>query len=311
MKLKQPLRPRHLKAAIPYVQISRFEHWFKNLLILPGVALVVRSQDPAWDWGAIMSEVGTALIPICLVSSGNYVINEIMDAPYDALHPHKCRRPVASGRACARWAWFLAFFYYGAGLAVAYGRFNADFFLCLLLFLLIGGIAYNIPPLRWKEIAFLDVTTESSNNPIRFLLGWHAFTIEPFPSWILLISYWAFGAFLMSAKRLSELRHLENPAIAALYRRSFRFYSEARLLFLTISSALVSLILLGIVLVQYRVSLFPIILLGILFVFWAILLIYKNGAFPREPEKIWKEPLFLIYVIFAGLLILRLTMRRF
>ena len=60
-------------------------------------------------------------------------------------------------------------------------------------FLLIG-IIYNVPPFRTKDIPYLDVLSESLNNPLRFILGWHMI-IDSFPPSSILISYWMGGAF--------------------------------------------------------------------------------------------------------------------
>ena len=35
------------------------------------------------------------------------------------------------------------------------------------------GCLYNIPPIRTKDHAYVDVLSESINNPIRFLVGWY------------------------------------------------------------------------------------------------------------------------------------------
>ncbi len=37
------------------------------------------------------------MIAVCLIASSNYVINEVLDAPFDRTHPTKCRRPVPAG----------------------------------------------------------------------------------------------------------------------------------------------------------------------------------------------------------------------
>ncbi len=292
---------------LSYLKIFRLEHWFKNLLILPGAALAIKFMEPGWDWRATLAPIVGSLIPVCLLSSGNYIINEILDAPGDSLHPYKRHRPLAAGNVEARRAWFLATLCYAAAFAFSWHRHNAGFLTSLFLFFLVGGIAYNVPPLRLKEIAFLDVLAESANNPIRLLLGWYALTADPFSSWMILADYWAFGAFLMSAKRLSELRHLKGRQAAALYRHSFRHYSENRLLLLTAISGLACLALFYAVLIEHRVRAIPVLLLGVLFVLWVFFLVFRNSVFPREPEKIWKEPLFLMYVIFTGLVVLGLA----
>ena len=44
-------------------------------------------------------------------------------------------------------------------------------FLFAGLFLLVMGMIYNVPPVRSKELPYLDVLSEAINNPIRLLLG--------------------------------------------------------------------------------------------------------------------------------------------
>src|SRR5437588_494351 len=103
-------------------------------------------------------------------------------------------------------------------------------FLLAGLSLVAMGVLYNAPPLRTKDKAYLDVLSESVNNPIRFLLGWFAVTGATLPPASALLAYWMGGAFLMAIKRYSEYRGIADPARAALYRRSFAHYSELSLL---------------------------------------------------------------------------------
>jgi hypothetical protein len=34
------------------------------------------------------------------------------------------------------------------------------------------GCIYNIPPIRSKDVPYIDVLSESINNPLRMLAGW-------------------------------------------------------------------------------------------------------------------------------------------
>ena len=43
------------------------------------------------------------------------------------------------------------------------------------------GLAYNVPPVRLKEWPYLDVLSESVNNPLRLALGWFALIPDRFP----------------------------------------------------------------------------------------------------------------------------------
>ena len=45
------------------------------------------------------------------------------------------------------------------------------YFTAAALALWVMGIAYNVPPVRTKEIPYLDVLSKSVNNPLRLLLG--------------------------------------------------------------------------------------------------------------------------------------------
>ena len=56
----------------------------------------------------------------------------------------------------------------GLGLA---GEVGPLFFATSLLFWL-SGVVYNVRPLRTKDLPYLDVLSESFNNPLRLMLGW-------------------------------------------------------------------------------------------------------------------------------------------
>ena len=70
------------------------------------------------------------------------------------------------------------------------------------------GILYNVAPLRTKDVPFLDVISESINNPLRLIIGWVMIDPTTLPPGSLILMYWSGGAFLMAAKRLSEFREI-------------------------------------------------------------------------------------------------------
>ena len=45
-------------------------------------------------------------------------------------------------------------------------------FTLALLALWVMGCVYNIPPVRSKDLPYVDVLSEAINNPIRMLAGW-------------------------------------------------------------------------------------------------------------------------------------------
>ncbi len=75
------------------LKLLRPAQWVKNVFVL----LPVFIGGEIGDWAAL----GAALITFglfCLTSSAVYCINDVVDAPYDAMHPVKCNRPIASGK---------------------------------------------------------------------------------------------------------------------------------------------------------------------------------------------------------------------
>ena len=192
----------------PYLAIARPDHWFKNVFMLAGVLLAC-FYHPDLPRHAAAWRIAWAVAATCLIASTNYVLNEILDAPTDRHHPTKRARPIPSGAVSlpVAWAEWLALGAAGLAMAHALGR---PFFLAGLA-LLVMGLIYNIPPVRSKDLPYVDVLTESINNPIRLLLGWFAVTAAEFPPVSLLIAYWMVGAYFMATKRFAEYRFLADP----------------------------------------------------------------------------------------------------
>src|SRR5271155_4617710 len=76
--------------------IARLDHSIKNLFVLPGV-IIPLSIYPALLNRALAWRLVLAFVSITLVACSNYVINEVLDAPFDRLHPTKRNRPAARG----------------------------------------------------------------------------------------------------------------------------------------------------------------------------------------------------------------------
>ena len=58
---------------------------------------------------------------------------------------------------------------------------------------------------------YVDVLSESVNNPLRLLLGWFVVTPDVVPPVSLLVAYWMVGAFFMASKRFAEYRSIGDP----------------------------------------------------------------------------------------------------
>lgn len=281
-----------------YVGIARPDHWLKNAFMLPGAAMAFIIDDRAQMTAAAIFVAG--IISACLLASANYTINEYLDGKFDRHHPTKSSRPAAQGKIRLDLVLVQYVILAGAGLAIA-SQLNPVFFFASLL-LLFMGIVYNVEPIRTKDKVFLDVLSESVNNPIRLILGWAAITTIVMPPSSLLICYWAGGAYLMTVKRYAEYRMIADAERAGLYRKSFRHYTEQRLLLAAFFYALTSVFFLAIFLIKYRIEFvisFP--FFAFLFV-WYLKIASQPTSLAINPEKIYRNRPFLIYVGFLTLL---------
>src|ERR1700676_1427376 len=101
-----------------HLAIARLDHSIKNLFVLPGV-IVPLSVDPALLNAHLVVTLLWAFLSITLVACSNYVINEMLDAPFDRLHPTKKNRPAACGLVHFGWGYAQWILMMMAGLALA------------------------------------------------------------------------------------------------------------------------------------------------------------------------------------------------
>lgn len=264
--------------------------------MLPGAALayLVGAEIDVHNLTALL----WAILSTCLLASANYTINEYLDAEDDKHHPTKHQRPSAAGRingslVVLQWAVLTVI-----GLAIAW-QFSTLFFATAVFFIFMG-LCYNVQPVRTKERVYLDVLSESVNNPIRFLLGWFPFVPEILPPSSILLSYWMGGAFLMAVKRYSEYRFIGDPIRAGAYRASFKSYTEEKLLLSAFFYAITSAVFLGVFLVKYRIEfVLSLPLFAILFV-WYLRIGMRAKSVTQTPEKLYKERKFAAFVVFLS-----------
>lgn len=287
--------PTHRFLSFPwrdYLRIARPDHWFKNVFMLPGTMLALIMVPPMFGLG-LLAMLGVAVVAVCLVASANYVINEYLDAQFDRFHPTKHIRPCVSGAIRGHWVAVEYVSLVCAGLSLAWLVGRQFFWISGVL--LVMGVLYNVRPLRTKDRQYLDVLSESINNPLRFLLGWSVVLGHALPPSSVLITYWMGGAFLMGIKRYAEYRAIADPTRAGLYRRSFRFYTENSLLLSSFFYAMVSAFFLGIFLIKYRIEFlltFP--LFALLFT-WYLALGMREDSAAQAPEKLFRERRFMAF----------------
>ena len=268
----------------------RPDHWLKNVFILFGHGVAYGLLEPRVS-PALCVSVVLSFVPACLVASANYILNEILDAPFDRAHPTKRFRPVAAGRLHGATLWWVMGALLVVAFALARAWFNLSYTLALAL-LFLSGLVYNVPPVRLKDRAFLDVIAESFNNPIRLWLGWYAVApADSFPPLSILLAWWFFGALLMAGKRYAEYRFINDPARSALYRKSFAVYTEQKLVISMVTYANLFCFCLGVAFTFYRPNLllvFPVIA-GAIIVYFARAMTAEGARL--EPEQLLRNPI--------------------
>jgi 4-hydroxybenzoate polyprenyltransferase len=288
---------------LEYLRPLRFDHWIKNLVVPVGslLALAAERSSPGWgDAGAML----LAFVVSGLVSSVNYAVNEVLDAPFDARHPTKRDRPVPSGR--VRVGPLLVLASGVALLAVGLGWWLLPPpVLAGAGALFLAGLAYNLPPVRLKDRPYLDALTESLTNPIRLAIGWYAVAASPPPA-LLLITAWAFGAFLMTGKRLAELRLLGS--LAAEYRLTFRAYSVAGLFLVQLAYGAAGLGALAWLVLAVRPEVLPGLPLVAALLAWAFKMTFEPASPLIDPEHLYRRPVFLLVSVAVFVVLVALAL---
>jgi len=295
----------HLGKITLYLKALRLERWPRSLAIIPGfIAFFILNPHYIEAKHLSLLYLLSKLAPAFLLAFGisviNYIANEISDAPFDAFHPIKKNRPLVKRQIDEKILLFIAGILLVFSLVFARLIFPDSRIIFGLLALLAAGLIYNAPPVRVKDIPYLDALVESLNNPIRFCIGWYAVSpyAHPSPPLVLLVSWWALGNVLVVGKRVAEKKFLSDTESTA-YRVSLKKAKISTLIAFMISSAVVFIITFCwfSFYSHFRTFLFS---TPFLMVYLGMLIRKSTqdieGA--EDPEQFFKEPLFAFYTLF-------------
>jgi decaprenyl-phosphate phosphoribosyltransferase len=208
--------PAGWRATLPggLLRTARPKQWLKNVLVFaaPGAAGVLGQARP-------FARSVLAFVIFCLVASGTYFINDVLDLPADRRHPTKRYRPIAAGVVNVRLAQIVggALIVVGFGLSAILGW----KFIVVVATYIVVQFAYSL----WlKHEAILDLAAVAAGFVLRAIAGAVA-TGVPISQWFLIVAM--FGSlFIVTGKRSAEHRTLgddrgSHRATLALYTPSF------------------------------------------------------------------------------------------
>lgn len=180
-----------------YVRALRPHQWVKNVLVF--APLIAAHETQPW----LYAVTAAVFVALSACASGTYLLNDLLDLPYDRQHTSKRQRPMAAGKVP-----LLPMM--GTGAVLVTGGLGLAFSLSLwvglcVLGYLIASLAYS---LLIKRQVFLDVVTLALLYAVRVFAGATAAS-TPLSPWFLAFFLFVFLT-LAVVKRQHELRTLHQ-----------------------------------------------------------------------------------------------------
>lgn len=175
------------------LHLMRFHQYIKNLFIFIPAFFSFKFFDEVSIYNSLI-----AFVAFCLCASAIYIINDIIDAPLDRIHPSKSKRPIASGKVKPRVALLFALVFIVVGIFIL---------LCLLPRVILPVVIYVLINLLYsfklKHIPILDIFIIASGFVIRLFVGALAIN-TPLSEWIIVMTF-LLALFLALAKRRDDV----------------------------------------------------------------------------------------------------------
>jgi len=183
-----------------FIKLLRPKQWIKNLFVF--APLIFAKHVFEYNY---LTTVLAAFILFCLISSGVYILNDIIDCEKDRLHPKKKNRPIASGIVSKTEGGVLLLILLPLVLVASF--FVDVYFGFVILLYFVNNTLYSF---KIKHMVILDVMSIAVGFLLRVIGG--ALVIRVYISpWILLCTL-LLSLFLGFSKRRNELVVLETGA---------------------------------------------------------------------------------------------------
>lgn len=181
-----------LNKAKAVIHLTRWrEHLPYTIPLVVGGAMIAKHVNNAQlDWRLLL-----VIIASIFAQSFAYMINDLVDAPDDALDPKKKQRnPISNGTLT-----------YRQGMIVTWGTFLISlglFAISGLWAFIMGGLMlalsylYSAPPFRWKARPITDVLSHALMlSALLVMVGFFTFSATPNIAWFAFASAFFFSAY--------------------------------------------------------------------------------------------------------------------
>lgn len=195
----------------------RPRQWLKNLSLYAAL----------FFWGTLFNPepfllASQAFLIFCLLSSAMYLVNDLVDAAKDRLHPLKKTRPIAAGKISPRLAQATALLLMLTGLYWAYLLDKYFFFISVTFVLLQLSYSFYL-----KRLIIIDALTVASAFILRFYAGSIAIHVS-LSSWLILTTI-GVALLLAFGKRRSERTLLAAYHLPTETRETLKHYPDTLL----------------------------------------------------------------------------------
>jgi 4-hydroxybenzoate polyprenyltransferase len=197
-----------------FVHSLRISHWYKNLLAFLGLLFEREILNLS-----LVLHVSIVFLLLCLISTSNYIINDIVDKNKDMINKIKVQSFFA--KIDARISTCIALLIIAASVAI--GLWFVPEIIIFILFISILGQLYNIYA---KNVPVLDVVFLLLIYILRIYSGY--ISLKVIPSSLIVLPIAMLALFLIFIKKRSTLLILgEKKAVE--FRKCYAFYTKRRI----------------------------------------------------------------------------------
>jgi len=266
---------------IEYLKLLRPFQYYKNLVIFTAILFTGK----IFYLDDMLSTI-LGFVALCLMSSVNYVINDIVDAKEDRKHPEKKHRPIASNKIGVFPAILLASILFVASIGIAFTLPMKFLTVITALFMITQVYTFF-----FKKEPFIDISVIGLNFVLRAVAGALIIGVVISP-WLMICAFFL-AMFLAISKRKADLLIMKTgiydmetinmimPTVLGVLLVSYTFYT-----FLKAQDGLI----LTIPIVTYSLMRYS-------------FLTNSGSDIARNPEKSFTDTRLLLSIILWGLLV--------